>query len=212
MRHLQVLMAVLLAGGCAGKQIKNVRQDFIAPDIIVMLPPDNQSVDLTAPKAVIGALASSMIGLGYFPIYTPAQEAALRDMGITDGGQLRAFKLADISSRLGVDGVVKSEILDFGKVNIGFYIQGKVASHLSLHDAVGDMLWEADAKYTEAKMTLSLAEAIASGAGELTGDMVARIFKVHLVPESQVMAGLFAEKAKTNLPSLNYPGPGSKSK
>ena len=212
MKHLQIILVLLVAGGCAEKQIKNVRQDFIAPDIIVMLPPDNQSIDLTAPKAVIGALASSMIGLGYFPIYTPAQEAALREMGITDGGQLRAFKLADITSRLGVDGVVKTEVVDFGKINLGFYIQGKVASHLSLHDAAGDMLWEADAKYAEAKMTLSLAEAIASGAGELTGDLVARIFKVHLVPESQVMAGLFAEKAKTNLPPLSYPGPGFKSK
>ncbi|TPW21928.1 MAG: hypothetical protein FD126_198 [Elusimicrobia bacterium] len=212
MKKFFVLMGALLTAGCAGREIQNVRQDFIAPDLIVMLPPDNQSVDLTAPKAVIGALASSMIGLGYFPFYTPAQEVALRGMGITDGGQLRAFKLEDISSRLGVDGLVKTEVRDFGKVNLGFYIQGKVASHLSLHDAAGDLLWEADAKYSEAKMTLSVAEAITAGASELTGDLVARIFKAHLVPESQVMAGLFAEKAKTNRPSLCYPGPGFKAK
>lgn len=203
-----VLIVAWMSSGCAGGKVHYVKPDFQAPDFVAVLPPDNHSTDLTAPRAAVGAIASGLIGLGYFPIVTPVQEAVLREMGMTDGGQLRAFKLDDIAGKLGVDGVAVTTINTFSKINLGFYVSPTVDCTVALHDASGERLWEAQAKFTQKKISITPTDALTAAATELAGDMLTKTFKVHLVAESQRMAGLMVEKASMNKPPLKYPGPG----
>ncbi|MBI2070384.1 MAG: DUF799 family lipoprotein [Elusimicrobia bacterium] len=199
--------AASVLAGCATAKINYVKDGFSAPDIVAMLPADNQSNDLTAPRAALGAVASALIGANYFPISTPAQEEILRKLGLTDGGQLNAFKLTDLASKLETDGLVVTRIDEFKKVNIGIYISPTVETTVMLYDNHGEKLWEATSKFTEKKFNLSLQAAIQAGAQELAGDLVGKIFKTSLVRESQIMGGLLAKKMTMNKPSLAYPGP-----
>lgn len=208
-RVLWVAGAVWMTA-CATAKVQYVKPDFSGPDFVAVLPADNHSADLMAPRAVLGAVGSALIGAGYFPVITPVQEAILREMGLTDGGQLRAFDLKEIASKLGTDGLVTTAIEDFRKVNIGFYISPTVETTVALHDANGGKLWEARSKFTEKQFNLNPTAALQAGVGELAGDLVGKIFKTHLVLESQRMGGLLYQKAIMNKPSLAYPGPAYK--
>lgn len=202
---LPVTAAMLVA--CSGATVRYVKPDFTAPDIVAILPPDNQSNDITASRAVAGAVSSALMGMGYFPIASPAQDAALKNLGLTDGGQINAFKLPDLIGALGTDGLAKIVVEDFSKINLGVYVSPTVEATVTLMDAAGERLWEANSKFTAKQFNVSV-EAIAQNAGtELMGDLVGKMFKVHMVAESQCMAGLMAEKGLKNTPSLMYPGP-----
>lgn len=209
-RWMFLLSGAVLLTGCAGAKIKYVKPDFSAPDFVAMLPADNHSNDLKAPRAMLGAVASGLIGLGYFPIATPVQEEALKGMGLTDGGQLNAYKLSDLAAKLGIEGLVKTQIDDFRKVNIGFYISPNVEGTITVYDASGERLWEVNSKWTKKQINLSPSAALQAGVSELAGDLVGKMFNTHLIMESQIMAGLMVKKAKMNKPPLNYPGPAYK--
>ncbi|MFA6028890.1 MAG: GNA1162 family protein [Elusimicrobiota bacterium] len=204
----RLLLAAALLSGCAGAKIKYVKPDFQGPDFVAVLPPDNQSTDLMAPRAVLGAVSSALIGLGYFPILSPVQEETLRKMGITDGGQLKAYKMNDLSAKLETDGLAVTTINRFSKINLGFYISPTVDCTVALHDAAGEKLWEADSVFTQKKISLSIGDAISAAAGELIGDAVGKMFKTHMIMESQMMAGLMVQQCLKNKPVLAYPGPG----
>jgi hypothetical protein len=205
------LCATVLAG-CAGAKVKYVKPDFSAPDFVAMLPADNQSNDMKAPRAMIGSVASGLIGLGYFPIASPVQEEALKGMGLTDGGQINAFKLSDIAANLGTDGLVKTQINSFKKINIGFYISPNVEGTVTLYDAGGASLWEVNSKWTKKQINLNPTDALTAGLSDLAGDLISKMFNTHLVMESQIMAGLMVQKAKQSRPPLAYPGPAYKGK
>ncbi|MDE2291329.1 MAG: DUF799 family lipoprotein, partial [Elusimicrobia bacterium] len=193
---------------CAGAEIKYVKPDFNAPDLVGVLPANNESTDLTAPKAVEGAVSGALIGMGYFPIVTPVQEAILKGLGLTDGGQMNAFKIGDLEKALGVDGAVTTDIETFSKVNLGVYISPTVAATVSLYGQDGDKLWTAHSKYTTKQFNLSASAIIQNAATSLATDVLSKTLHVQLVPESQMMGGLLVQKAQMNKPSLNYPGPG----
>lgn len=207
-RQAAGLLCAALVTGCAGAKVNYVKADFSAPDFVSVLPPANNSNDLTAPRSVGGAVASALIGMGYFPIVTPVQEGILRKMGLTDGGQVNAFKMSDLAQKLGTDGVAMITVQDFRKVNIGFYISPTVEATTAMYDAAGEKLWEAHSKFTYKKINITPTAALQAAASELAGDMVSKMFKTSLVMESQTMAGLMAQKAGMNKPSLLYPGPG----
>lgn len=201
---LPVMGVTLVA--CSGAKVRYVKTDFTAPDIVAVLPPDNRSNDVTAPRAVAGAVSSALMGMGYFPIASPPQELILQRMGLTDGGQINAFKLSDIAKSLGTDGLARIVVEDFNKINLGVYVSPTVEATLTLIDASGDKLWESNSKFTQKQFNVTI-EAIAQNAGaELMGDLVSKIFKVHMVPESQCMAGLMVEAGVKNKPPLTYPG------
>ncbi|MFA6094217.1 MAG: GNA1162 family protein [Elusimicrobiota bacterium] len=193
--------------GCAGGKVNYVKPDFNGPDFVAMLPPNNLSNDLMAPRAALGAMSSAMIGLGYFPITSPVHEEILRKLGMTDGGQVNAFKLADLAKALGTDGIAVTTINDFNKINLGFYISPTVDCSVVLHDDKGERLWEAQAKFTEKKINIDPQAALQAAVGEMVGDAIGKMFKTHLIMESQKMAGIIVQTCSMNKPSLAYPGP-----
>ena len=207
LRKICLFLCAALLAGCAGAKVKYVKPDFSAPDFVAMLPADNHSNDMMAPRAMIGSVASGLIGMGYFPISSPVQDEILRGMGLTDGGQINAFKLTDIAAKLGSLGLVKTQIDDFRKINIGFYISPNVEGTVALYDAGGEKLWEINSKWTKKKFNLNPSDALTAGLSDLAGDVIAKMFKTHLVMESQIMAGLMVQKAMMNKPALSYPGP-----
>ncbi len=212
MRKEYFMLVTLFMAGCAGAKVKYVKPDFSAPDIVAMLPADNHSNDMMAPRAMVGSVQAGLIGMGYFPISSPVQDEIYAKMGLTDGGQLNAFKLSDIVAKLGVEGLVKTQIDDFKKINIGFYISPTIEGTVTLYDAAGERLWEVNSKWTTKKVNLNPTQALTAGLTDLAGDVVAKVFKTHFVMESQIMAGFMVLKGGLNKPSLNYPGPAYKDK
>ena len=190
--------SLFLLAGCGSPTIKGniISQKLGAemPDLISVLPPDNHSNDLTAVEVIQRAGGAALVGHGYYAVSNKAQDAALQKMGITDGGQLMAFKAADICRNLGAQGLLYSVVEDFNEINIGFWQSKKVKFNLKMTDCEGENLWEGDAMFRVRLLTINPQAALQNFASRAIGQVLESALKVHLVGESNMAALKLGEK------------------
>lgn len=197
-----VLPVVLAMGGCSTTKGKALyyREGFQAPDLVAILPPESHAVSMAAPDTFRRVTATALVALGYLPMVSPAQEATLQRMGLTDGGQLRAFKAKDIAARLKVDGLVYGEVEEFKDVNIGVYRNRKVKGQLSLVSSGGEMAWKVSGHASNKKVTSAIAQSLVEG---LATSLVEKILKIHLLEEASLAAFMMQQK----IPEWPEPSP-----
>lgn len=164
------------------------------PDLIAILPPENQSNDMTAVEVIQRAGGAMVTGRGYYALANKAQDEVLRKMGITDGGQLRAYKPSDICKNLGVQGLLYSTVENFNEINIGFWMSKKVKVNYTLVDQNGETLWQGESSFSMKNLTINPQAAAQAFVERKVGEVVEKIMKVHLVPESNMAAMKLSEK------------------
>ena len=186
------LLSLFVFGGCAGLRGKGkvnyLAPDFKAPDLVGVLPADNQSVDMRAPDTVRKAVISMLIYLGYLPVYSPAQEKSLRKIGLTDGGQLKAFTAAQLHNVLRTDGLLYTNIETFKETNVGVYQNREVKINLALKDSQGEKLWDVEGRATNRAYNLSLKAATDAFVDKLATGLVEKILNIHMLEEASVAA------------------------
>lgn len=139
-------MAVCLAAAACGRAAHKTATrsaNQLGSRRVAVLPFDNQSVDLAGPGIVRGLVTSRLADLGYQPLGADEVDAKLRELGITDGGQLKTLTPKDIGKALGVEGLFYGTLEEFNFTNVGFYLSRVVRVRLRLVSAdTGEALWE----------------------------------------------------------------------
>lgn len=144
MRALPLL--VLLGLGCA----RRPPDRFLAPDFparapsrVAVLPFDNQALDLLAPEQLRRMAEDGLRRRGYAPLPASTVDDKLRELGITDGGQLPALTPQKLGETLGVEGLFYGTVEEFLFQDLGFLLRRIVKVRLKLFSAsTASELWE----------------------------------------------------------------------
>lgn len=199
-KGILAVVAVSLLSGCIGgaQKVSYLKDKADIPNFVAVLPPANNSTDLAAPDTTRRVACEMMLALGVIPFTSPSQEEQLKKMGITDGGQLNAYKAPDIAAKLGVDGLLYSVIKNFNEINVGVYINRSVEAEFTLVDKMGEKIWQIEGTGFNRAVNVTpgaiLQEGAKAMAQQLVGKQLEKMLKIHLLQEAQKMTGLMIPK------------------
>ncbi|MFH1725505.1 MAG: GNA1162 family protein [Elusimicrobiota bacterium] len=123
---------------------------YEAPDLparlpagVAVLPFGNETVSMRGPELLRKMVSERVSAFGYRSPGLEEVDRLLREIGITDGGQLGAVAPDKVGRTLGVDGLLYGNVEDFVYQNVGFFRRQLVRLRLKLVDAAsGERLWE----------------------------------------------------------------------
>ncbi|HAH08124.1 MAG TPA: hypothetical protein DCM05_16630 [Elusimicrobia bacterium] len=146
-KAVRSLLLVLSAGAaaCAPKALVYQAPDFAAraPASVAVLPFDNATTSLLGPVLLRKKVAESLRGRGWQVKGEEETDSALQAIGLTDGGQINAFKPEALAQALSVDGYFWGSVERFSYRNVGFFSQRAVELTLKLVEPKsGESLWE----------------------------------------------------------------------
>jgi len=88
--------------------------------------------------------------VGYNTIPLDEIDEKLREMGITDGGQLPAATPKELGEKLNVDGLIYGDVIEFKYTTLGFYYARTVQANFKLFDSKNEkLLWEDERKVSK---------------------------------------------------------------
>jgi len=163
----------LLLGACATAP-QGPKHASAFPNKVALLPLNNGSLDVSAPELIRNLLDSDLSATSIDTVNTGVMDVKLRQLGITDGGQLRSVTPQKLGEALGAEGLLYGDIDEFKGVNVGVYVNRVIDVRLKLVDAkTGQTLWESQRRkaHTEARVG---ADAIKTG---ITSDIFNSPFK-----------------------------------
>ena len=154
--------------GCVGDKYY-LKKDFSPPAGVAILPINNHTTDMDGPSVVRYWLGSKLAEKkGYDVRSFDATDGFLKELGVTDGGQLAAVSVADVCRKLGVDALIYGDLLDFAYQTTGFINARKVRARFRMHDCkTGERIWEAEGVGASSKGALSGKEALKAGLSHL---------------------------------------------
>lgn len=173
-----LLAAGFLASCAAGESYLVSPGLRAAPDArVVVLPFDNQSTDVTAPGMLREMAAERFAARGYAPADAGETDRKLREIGISDGGQLPSVSPADIAKLFGTDLLCYGTLEDFTFQNVGFVVRKSVKLRLRIISAAtGETLFEASGTGSDVKLHTNADDArtafVEAAAGKLLQNML----------------------------------------
>ena len=168
------LLSVVFTG-CAPKA-KYLIENYSPPQIIAVLPFNNQSVDLDAPVIMRYLFNKRLSAVGYNTISLSEIDEKLRQMGITDAGQLPTTTPKELGEKLNADGLIYGDVLEFKYTTLGFYYARTVQTNFKLFYSKNEkLLWEDERKVSNIKFEFrEIGKAFASQLVEKTIDKALR--------------------------------------
>ncbi|MBI4054549.1 MAG: DUF799 family lipoprotein [Elusimicrobia bacterium] len=129
--------------GCATRKARSVSPPLVSVSKVAVLPFSNQSLDLTAPELLRRLVQKAVAERGYAAVSLEEVDLRLKDLGITQGGQLKAVEPQELGRVLEVEGLLYGEVEEFEDQNLGFFQKRSVRLRLRLlSGATGESLWE----------------------------------------------------------------------
>lgn len=161
--------------GCAPKA-KYLIENYVPPERVAVLPFTNQSIDFDAPVLMRYLFNKRLIANGYNTISFEEVDNKLREMGITDAGQLPTATQKEIGETLNVDALFYGDVIEFKYTTLGFYYSRTVEANFKLFNAKREeLLWEDERKVSHKKIeTENIGKAFASQLIEKTIDKALR--------------------------------------
>jgi len=132
---------------------------FTTPMKVAVLPFDNESVDLDVHDLYRNLFAEALKEKKYEVLPLQETDTKLREMGVTQGGQLKALKNVDIQKKLGVEGLVFGNMKEAKYLTVGVKKEKKVTGHASLFKGA-TRLWEDEKSDGKSEYSLNPAEAL----------------------------------------------------
>ena len=176
-------MSVLFFLGCAVKP-KFIVNNYTPPVTVAVLPFNNLTNDLDGPVYVRKIFSERLKYKGYIVKPLDETDDILRGIGITDGGQLSAFKPEKIGEALNVDGLFYCDLLEFSYITVGFYNKRAVSASFKLLDAKnGNLLWHDEKKVSRTDVALSSQEALKAFKDHIIEKTVEKTLKIPLREE-----------------------------
>ncbi|MFN3966579.1 MAG: GNA1162 family protein [Endomicrobiia bacterium] len=178
-----VVLSGLLLFGCVAKP-KFIIDNYSPPMTVAVLPFNNFTTDLDGPVYVRKVFSEGIRCRGYIVKSINETDEILRGIGITDGGQLPAFKPEKIGEALKVDALFYGDLLEFNYITLGFYNKKSVAVNLKLLDSkTGKILWEDEKKVSRTELALSSEEALKKFKNKMIEKTIEKTFRVPLKEE-----------------------------
>lgn len=194
------VLAVFLLSSCAGMGAKTAIP--VSPALaaskgstLAVLPFDNASTDLNAETILRDMVAKGLGEKGWSVIPNAAVDEKMTELGVSDGGQLPAFKPQQIAEKTGAKILCYGYIADFKFQNLGFIVRKNVELELRLLDgATGEVLFEGTGKGSDTKIYTNKDEAKAAFLLNTGAKLVNNITNKPLVPESTKAVGSLLKK------------------
>lgn len=193
MRLRLAVSAVLLGitAACAGKAAYLVAPALrtAADPRVAVLPFDNQSTDVGAQDVMRKLAAENFEKRGYPALPADEVDAKLSALGVSEGGQLPAFRPEELGRALGVDLLCYGDVEDFTFQNLGFVVRKSVALRVKVVSAAtGETLYEGFGSGKDIKIFFDKDEAKAAFVEQLAVKLVQNILKTPLKKEADKAA------------------------
>lgn len=132
-----ILFIVLLIflNSCAIRNTNlNIQHYIIERDNIVVLPFENLSNDLTAEEMIRDLVINRFKKKGWFVVDKNHADQKLKEIGITDGGQLNSVSKKELFDIFKARYLCYGIINDFKFQNLGFVIVKRVELNIKIYD------------------------------------------------------------------------------
>ena len=170
-RILCSLSCSLLLAQAACRSGPGIKQPPQPLPVIAVLPFDNQSTDIEASTKVRSAVYNELEKRGYRLAGLDKIDGELKQLGISDGGQLRAVTMEKLHAGIQADLFCYGDVLDFSFKSVVALTQRKVALKLRLASSItGETVFEGSEEGTTSS-------AGTDAAGNLALNMAGKIFK-----------------------------------
>ena len=178
-RFLFLLCVTLLTSGCTTIP----PYDYTAferskPRSIVVIPPNNNSLEVNAPYIYLSTLTRPLAEKGYYVFPVSVIDHFLKENGLPTPAEMNGIPLDKIGKHIGADAVLYISIEDWGQKFRVLKSVATVHANLRLVDVkTGELLWES---------TAIAQESSGDGGGGLIGALVSAVV-------TQVLASTIAD-------------------
>ena len=141
------VLALILASGCANAP--RTAPPAYLPHSILVLPPTNRSVEVTAPYVYLATITKPLAEKGYYVFPVAVIDRFMRENGLHVPAEMHTVPLAKIREHIGADAVLYVEIIDWGQKFQIVSSAAVVKAQLRLVDvATGQQMWAGYASAT----------------------------------------------------------------
>ena len=155
------------------------------PTKIAILPFTNESADVSVDKFARAYLYERISSLNRHEVLSlDVVDAALEEMGITEGGQLPTATVQEICEKTGADGIIYGDVLVAKRVMLGLYFNKEFECHYTMYRGNdGVVFWDETKNDSEKKIVLDPDEMLKTAASamvnEIATDTLLKAFKSH---------------------------------
>jgi len=172
-------VVIFFASGCATTPYDYSALEKSKPRSIVIIPPNNNSLEVNAPYIYLSTLSRPLAEKGYYVFPVSVIDHFLKENGLPTPAEMNSIPLNKIGENIGADAVLYITIEDWGQKFQVLSSVARVQANLKLVDVkTGELLWEA---------TAQAAESSGDGGNGLVGALVSAIV-------TQVIASTIADK------------------
>ncbi|OGS23798.1 MAG: hypothetical protein A2297_02480 [Elusimicrobia bacterium RIFOXYB2_FULL_48_7] len=143
---IALALGILWVSGCTVKYVQKEHPHSIT---VAVLPMENETVNIDGPVLLRERLQKKLsCKPGYAAVPIEEVDVKLREIGITDGGQLRTVSPRELGEKLNADAVIYGKLLVFNtlrrRINIGkLAIGDTIRAQFRMVDVkTGTVLWE----------------------------------------------------------------------
>lgn len=135
---------ILIISGCATtKPYDYTAFEKSKPRSIVVIPPNNNSIEVNAPYIYLSTLTRPLAEKGYYVFPVLVIDHFLKENGLPTPAEMNGIPLDKIGEHIGADAVLYVSIEDWGQKYQVINSVTKVRATLRLVDVkTGDLLWE----------------------------------------------------------------------
>ena len=143
------------------------------PQRIAILPFSNESADVAVQQFARVYLYDRISRMNKHQLVPLDQvDAALNDLGITEGGQLPTVTVQEISEKIGADGIIYGNVITAKHVMLGVYYNKEFACRYSmLRGSDGEVFWDETEEESEKKIVLNPKDIIATAATQMVKEV-----------------------------------------
>lgn len=164
---LLVSFVVIFASGCATTPYDYSEFEKSKPRSIVVIPPNNNSLEVNAPYIYLSTLSRPLAEKGYYVFPVSVIDHFLKENGLPTPAEMNGIPLDKIGEHIGADAVLYVTIEDWGQKFQVLSSVARVQARLKLVDVkTGALLWESVAQAQKSS---------GDGGGGLVGALIGAI-------------------------------------
>jgi len=138
---------ILFASGCATTPYDYTEFENSKPRSIVVIPPNNSSLEVNAPYIYLSTLSRPLAEKGYYVFPVSVIDYFFKENGLPTPAEMNNIPLDKIGEHIGADAVLYINIEDWGQKFQVISSVARVQANLKLVDVkTGKLLWESIAQ------------------------------------------------------------------